>query len=667
MFSLKSLQKLCQLIRYDILNSTTTAGSGHPTSCLSAVELMTTLFFGGFFHYDLKNPHNIFNDRVVFSKGHAAPLFYSLYHAAGVLLFDELLTLRTFNSRLEGHPTPRFPYVDVATGSLGQGLSIGAGMALGIKLRIEGRSSKLDIEDRSLKLEKNQTSNFQPQNPASSFQPLSSIPKVFVLLGDGEMTEGSVWEALELASCYHLNNLIGILDLNRFELAGPTIHQWDISTFEKRIQSFGWNTVVVEDGHDLKQVNKAFEKIAFDLKPTMIIAKTVKGKGVSFLENKDGWHGKPVPKDMLQSALKGLGKVDLTVRGKILPSKFQISNFKFQIKSKIQNSNNKNMFHVSCYKLQDLVATREAYGEALVELAKQNDNILVLDADVRPSTYADKFYKQFPDRFFEMHIAEQNMIGMALGLSKMGYTVFSSTFASFLTRAFDQIRMGQYSNPNIKICGSHAGVSIGEDGPSQMGLEDLAMMRSILNSVVFYPSDGTSTQKLVEIMTNNDGLFYLRTSRGKTPVIYDEKEKFEIGGSKVHKVNKVFKVHKVKALIIAAGITLHEALKAQKELAKDNIETVVMDCYSVKPIDVQSIKRLTQLTKNVVVVEDHYPYGGLGEAVKSSLSNVTMKQCNNFIHLCVHKIPRSGKPAELLHYEEIDTKAIVKNVRTLLP
>jgi len=688
------LKKLCQLIRYDILTSTTEAGSGHPSSCLSAVELMTTLFFGaesnsagGFYHFDLKNPHNLVNDRVIFSKGHAAPLLYSLYHAAGAISYREILSLRKFNSNLEGHPTPRFPYVDVATGSLGQGLSAGVGMALGIRLTIENRKWKVGVEDRRSKVEKNQ----------------SSIPKVFVLLGDSEMAEGQVWEAIQIASYYKLNNLIAIADVNRLGQSTETMLGWDLKTYTKRIESFGWNTIIVEDGHDISQVYKAFNQIESDRirqsqmksdkiskntadyirlnpitseRPVMILARTIKGKGVSFLENKEGWHGKPVPKDMLKSALKELGKVDLKVKGEIQLPKYQILNIKYQKDiSKIKNIPN--------YKMQDLVATRMAYGDALVALGNDNDKVVVFDAEVSNSTFSEKFAKKFANRYFEMFIAEQNMISTALGLSKLGFIPFASTFAAFLTRGFDQIRMAQYSAPNLKIVGSHCGVSIGPDGPSQMGLEDLAMFRSILNSIIFYPADAVSTFKLTEVMANKNGLFYLRTNRKETPVIYDEREEFKIGGSKIHyikdqksKIKTTNQKLKIKTLIIGAGITLHEALKAQEKLAQEGIETIVVDLYCIKPIDQQTIQQLAINISNIIVVEDHYPAGGIGEAVLSVLNTMIEKNQSsivnrllsiNFIHLCVRKLPRSGTPEELLHFEEIDSEAIIKAVKKLPP
>ncbi len=631
MVDFEKLKKICKLIRYDILTSTTNAKSGHPTTSLSAVELMTTLFFGGFLKSNLAHPkgvQSLTNDRVVFSKGHASPLIYSLYHAAGVISQKELMTLRKIDSDLEGHPTFRFKYADVATGSLGQGLSAGVGMAMGIKLNF----SKGDHKG-------------------------SPLQNVFVLLGDSEMAEGQVWEAVQIAAHYKLNNLIAIADINRLGQSTETMLGWNLKTYKKRFEAFGWNVIMVEDGHDLKKIYKAYqkvssEKIAYSSKPTIILAKTIKGKGISFLENKEGWHGKPVPKEMLEVALKELGKVDFKVRGKIIAPQYQ--------RSKIKDQNGK--LKIKNYKLGDLIATRLAYGDALLALGETNEKIVALDAEMSNSTYSEKFAKKFPERYFEMFIAEQNMMTAALGISKLGFIPFASTFAAFLTRGFDQLRMAQYSGPNLKIVGSHCGVSIGPDGPSQMGLEDISMFRSILNSTIFYPSDATSTFKLTQIMADTEGLFYLRTNRKETPVIYGEKEKFKIGGSKIHYLNGKFKNSKQKSLIIAAGVTLHEALKAQKELANKGIETVVLDVYSVKPLDVQSINRLTKEIKNIIVVEDHYPTGGIGEAITDVIVNCKLK-IENYFHLCVRKLPRSGTPEELLRYEEIDAEAIIKTVK----
>lgn len=640
----KKLEKLCKLIRYDILTSTTKAGSGHPTSALSAVELLTTLFFSGFYHFDPKNPKNYINDRFILSKGHASPLLYSLYHAGGLIDYKELMTLRKFGSRLEGHPSIKLPYVDVATGSLGQGLSVGIGMALGIRLRIKNNQLKT-----------------------------ARVPKVWVLLGDSEMAEGQVWEAAEIASYYKLNNLVGIIDVNRLGQQGETEKGWDIHDYQKKLRAFGWKTMVINNGHNLKEIKKTFDEVenkrtVKDQQPIMAIIRTVKGKGVSFLEDKNGWHGKTLDKNQLKKALKELGEIDLKIRGKI-----KIPTVGLQVKKEKLNSN-ENIKDV-LKKLETSIridggktstasiATREAYGDALVELGGENPNVVVLDAEVANSTYENKFQKRFPDRFFEMFIAEENMMSVALGLSKINYIPFSSTFAAFMTQTFDQIRMAQYSNGNIKIVGSHAGVSIGQDGPSQMGLEDISMMRSILNSIVFYPSDATSTYKLVKIMTENKGLFYLRATRGKTPIIYNDNETFEIGGFKIHecKINSHSKHDSnIKVLIISAGITLHEALNAQKILVKKNIYSTVLDLYCIKPLDNRTIKQLIDKHSRVIVVEDHYPYGGIGEAISPLLVSSDV----NYTHLCVRKIPTSGTTEELLRFEEINVEAIIKSVTT---
>ena len=740
MVDFDKLKKLCQLIRYDILTSTTEAKSGHPTTSLSAVELMATLFFGGFYHFDLKNPKSSTNDRVVFSKGHAAPLLYSLYQVAGAISYQELMRLRKFRSNLEGHPTFRFKYADVATGSLGQGLSAGVGMALGMKLKFETRNPKRETNSnfKNSNLENSKiVSNFDIR--ISDLKQKIAIPKAFVLLGDSEIAEGQVWEAIQIASFYKLNNLIAIADINRLGQSTQTMLGWDLKTYAKRVESFGWKTIIVNDGHDLKQVFQALEKAmkvsqsqlnqssqsksvksvtnstdstGSTDRPIMILAHTIKGKGVSFLENKEGWHGKPLPKDMLESALKEIGKIDFKVKGQIEKPNLKLKILSFAKASpsgepkgdKLESKKNLKL-EIKNYRLGDQIATRMAYGDALLALGEVDEKIVVLDAEMSNSTFSEKFAKKFTHRYFEMFIAEQNMISTALGLSKLGFIPFASTFAAFLTRGFDQLRMTQYSAPNLKICGSHSGVSIGPDGPSQMGLEDLAMFRSILDSIIFYSADAISTFKLTQIMAKNNGLFYLRTNRKETPVIYDKNEKFKIGGSKIHqvksqnsKVKSESKKSKVKALIIGAGVTLHEALKAQKELAKKGIETVVLDCYSVKPIDSQTINKLVSKIPNIIVVEDHYPAGGIGEAVLSALitnnqitrnkqiknsnnqnskqfgnSNLDIENCLeylefgdwNFVHLCVRRLPRSGTPEELLYYEEIDTEAIVKTVEKL--
>jgi len=605
----EKLKRIAKLVRYYILESTTEAGSGHPTTCLSATDLMTTLMFGGYFRFDPKNPSYSNNDRLIFSKGHAAPLLYSLWTAAEEIDEKELLTLRKFGSRLEGHPTMAFPFTEAATGSLGQGLSIGVGMALNAKY-------------------------------------VDKLPyNTYVLLGDSEFSEGSVWEAIELASYYKLDNLIGILDVNRLGQRGQTMLGHDIDTYAKRISSFGWQTITV-DGHDIQAIKKAYEEAGKAKKPVMIIAKTLKGKGVSFIEDKEGWHGKALNRDEFERAVKELGIIDKKVKAEIAKPEKK-SPAVPEIKKIVSEP----------YELGKTVATRKAYGIALPKLTKEFNNIVVLDAEVSNSTYSELFKKAYPEKFFEMFIAEQNMIGAALGFSRRGKIPFCSTFAAFLSRAYDQIRMSQYSNPNIKICGSHAGVSIGEDGASQMGLEDISMFRAILNSVVFYPSDAVSTEKLVRAAAEFQGLVYLRTTRAETPVIYRDDEEFKLGGSKTIK-----KSNDDEVTVIAAGITLFEAIKAYDELKEEGISIRVIDLYSIKPLDIATLKKAAKETKAIITVEDHYEEGGLGEAVKGALSD-----SKSIIHsLCVRKMPRSGKPQELLDYEEISKDAIIKKVKQLL-
>ncbi|MBI2616624.1 transketolase [Candidatus Gottesmanbacteria bacterium] len=619
-------EKISKKIRYLILQMSTLAASGHPTSSLSATDLMS-VFFSKYFRYDFKNPKNPTNDRLIFSKGHASPLYYALFMLADVLKEEDVHSYRTFTSNLEGHPTFRFPYAEAATGSLGQGLSIGVGCALNGKY--------LDKSDYM----------------------------TVVLLGDGEMAEGSVWEALALSGKYKLNNLTAILDVNRLGQSEATMLEYDLSTYQKRVESFGWATKII-DGHDFRQIEKAYEQIGRTTGPYMIIAKTIKGKGVSFLEDKLGWHGKPLPQDQYEQAIKELGDIDTDL--KISVKKPPAANIKYH--PLVGGSNIK-----APYKLGDKVATRKAYGEALAFYGRIVPNLVVLDGEVKNSTFAEIFKAEFPTRFFEMYIAEQNMMGAAIGLSKMGKIPFASTFAAFLTRAYDQIRMGVLSGANIKICGSHAGVSIGEDGPSQMGLEDLSMFRTIQGCFVVYPSDATSTFQLVGEMIRAPHMGYMRTTRPATPVIYAPSEKFPIGGCKIHRISKQKTLRlrsgqtknkeQKKVLIIGAGVTFFEALKAQEELIKKNIEAIVVDCYSVKPIDGVTLRKLAKEARNVIVVEDHWYEGGLGDAVLNELINLENIQVKK---LAVSKLPRSGKPDELMDFEGISAKSIVREAVQLV-
>jgi transketolase len=614
--NLEKLQKLAKLIRYWILVSSTEAGSGHPTSSLSATDVMVALFFGAptslgarsFFRFDITDPSHPNNDRLIFSKGHASPLFYALWAAASAIDEKELMTYRKFGSRLEGHPTIAFPYTEASTGSLGQGLSIGAGMALNAKY----------IDKLSY--------------------------RTYVLLGDSEMSEGSQWEAMQIAAHYKLDNLIGILDVNRLGQRGETMYGHDIAQYTKRVAAFGWEPIVLADGHSFTAVLEAYRRAhAVKEKPVMIIAKTVKGRGVPFLENKNSWHGKSLNKDELQQALTAFGEVDRNVRGEIRPPENLLPT-----KPSVQSAAS------ISYPADKTFATRKAYGNALVRLFPQFPNIVVLDAEVSNSTFAETFEKAYPEQFFEMYIAEQNMVGAALGFSRRGKIPFVSSFAAFLTRAFDQIRMSQYSDANIKFVGSHAGVSIGEDGVSQMGLEDIAMFRTLLGSVVLYPADAIATEKLVEEAVKYQGIVYIRTTRKDTPLLYGPETSFPIGCSKTLKESQTDVV-----TVVACGITLHEALAAYEELKKEGVLIRVIDLYSIKPIDVLTLERAMEETRAIITVEDHFAEGGIGEAVKSALSVHPVA----IYSLAVRQIPRSGKPEELLEYEDISAHAIMRKVK----
>lgn len=606
-----SLDLLAKRIRHDILTMTTTAASGHPSSSLSAVELMTTLFFKHLV-YDLTDPKNHANDRVIFSKGHASPLYYALYAAAGVISQEELTKYRTFDSVLEGHPTERFKYTEAATGSLGQGLSIGLGEALALKL-------------------------------------LGSPGRVFVLSGDGELAEGSVWEAAGAASFHKANNLYFIVDVNRLGQSDPTMYGHDLSLYKRRFEAFGWRVVTVEEGNDLTAVDAAFvEAVKPSDTPTVILAKTLKGAGISFLADADGWHGKPLPKEDAAKALEELGQVDISIVGQVAkPNAYA---------PKASVSSETTAFS---YDPAKPIATRKAFGNALKRLGASHPDMVVLDGDVKNSTFTEFFGKEYKDRFFEMYIAEQNMAGLAVGFSARGFHPVISTFACFLTRAADQIRMAAFSGATMLVNGSHSGVSIGEDGPSQMGLEDLAQFRAVRSSTVLYPSDAVSTERLVELALSQKGITYIRTSRPDTAILYTEKDTFAVGGS------KTFEPASGKAVVtvVGAGVTLHEALKAQKELAAQKIGIRVIDVYSVKPIDVATLKKASRETKAIIVVEDHYPEGGLGEAVKSALADEPRVP---IIHLAVYKTPRSGKGAELMDYEGIAAPNIIESVQEIM-
>lgn len=603
------LRDLAKLMRHWILRGTSAASSGHPTSALSAVELMAGLFFGGTFRFDASDPGYANNDRLIFSKGHASPLLYAAWAAAGEVSEEELETYRRFDSTLEGHPTFRFRLAEAATGSLGQGLSIGLGMALSAK-RLEHLSYR-----------------------------------TYVLLGDSEMAEGSQWEAIQLAAYYQLDNLVGILDVNRLGQRGATMYGHDLKAYEDRIGAFGWETIRIDDGHDFDQVLEAYEAAAnVSGRPVMLIAKTVKGKGVSLLADQSGWHGKALDKEKLQQAFEEIGEVDHSLRGKIAsPERVKPPQRESQLATTVDYSEGVE------------VATRAAYGNAIRRIAEQYPELVALDGEVCNSTRSQFFRDAYPDRFFEMFIAEQNMVGTALGMALRGRMPFVSTFAAFLTRAFDQIRMAPHSDATIHFVGSHAGVSIGQDGPSQMGLEDIAMFRTIPGSAVLYPCDAVSTEHLVEQMAGHPGISYLRTTRGETPVIYDSREQFPIGGSKVLRSSTNDRV-----TVIAAGITVHEALRAAESLNKDDgIHIRVIDLYSIKPIDATVLHQAVEETGSLITVEDHYLEGGLGDAVLGALAPSAFP----VERLAVTRRPQSGEPDQLLDEYGISQRAIVDAVR----
>jgi len=601
------LKKIAARLRIHSLRMTTRAGSGHPTTCLSMADLAACLFFSEM-RYNVDDPEDWGNDEFVLSKGHAAPILWAAYAEAGIIKEEELMDLRKISSRLEGHPTPRMNWVKAATGSLGQGLSVGVGLALAQRL---GRSRG----------------------------------RTFVLMGDGECAEGAVWEAAGAAAHFGLNNLVAIVDINRLGQSDATMHGHDLGAYARKFKAFGW-VVHRVNGHDIPAILDVLNKARAARGPAVVLAKTVKGKGVSFLEDQNGWHGKPLKEEELQKALREIGPMpDICARKLVRPRK----------KALCPDWKKDFSFERTAY--ADKTATRLAYGIALEKLGRINDWVVALDGDVKNSTYAEKFFASFPGRSFQSYIAEQNMVGMGLGMSVKGFIPFLATFAAFLTRAHDQIRMAAYSFANIKLCGSHVGVSIGEDGPSQMGLEDLAVFRPIPGCVVLYPSDAFSAEACVEAAAQHQGLVYIRTTRPATRLLYSKEEKFPIGGSKILRQGDGDA-----ATVIAAGITVLEALKAHDELKKENIGLRIIDAYSVQPLDRKTIGCAADQTGGrVVVVEDHFPAGGLGEAVAIALAGKA-----RVIHLCVRELPRSGKPDELLEAYGISASHIVRAVKDLI-
>jgi transketolase len=603
----EQLRELAQQLRVDAIRASDAAGSGHPTSGMSAADLMAVLF-ARHLRYDFAAPDNPAADHLVFSKGHASPLLYALYKAAGAIDDEELLSFRQFGSRMEGHPTPEIPWVDVATGSLGQGLPISVGIALAAD-RLE-----------------------------------SSDLRVWVLCGDSELAEGSMWEAFEHAGHAGLGNLIAIVDVNRLGQRGPTMHEWDTASWAARAAACGWHVQEI-DGHDFEAIEAAYaEAVAAD-RPAAIFARTKKGSGVGAVEDKPGWHGKPLadPEEAI-AELGGVRSVGVSVQAPPEARPYEIPREPVERPS---------------YEVGEKVATRGAYGDALAWIGSLDERIVALDAEVGNSTYAERFAERHPDRFFEMFIAEQQMVAAAIGMQVRGWKPFASSFGAFLSRAYDFVRMAPISGADLKLSGSHVGVSIGPDGPSQMALEDIAAFRAVLGSVVLYPSDPNQTVRLVDAMREHHGVSYLRTTREKTPVLYEAGEDFRIGGSRTLRSGDEDAV-----TLVGAGITLHECLAAADELAGRGIAARVIDLYSVKPVDTETVLAAAAETRALVTVEDHWPEGGIGEAVAGVLAEAGSGA--RLVRLAVSGRPGSGPPASLLSAAGIDATAIVKAVGQVL-
>lgn len=606
---LESLRAMADRLRCHSLETTARSKSGHPTTCMSCADLVSVLFFR-YLKFDLKKPRDRRNDRFVLSKGHAAPLLWAVLAEADAFPLKHLKTLRDIDSDLEGHPTPRNQWVDVATGSLGQGLSVGVGMAL--SSRMDGLSNQ-----------------------------------IFVLMGDGETAEGAIWEAAALAAHEKLDNLIGIVDVNALGQSQRTMYGHDVRNFQKRFEAFGWATRTI-DGHNLEEIDQAYQwALAQEDCPAVVIARTHKGQGVSFLSDQDGWHGKPVTDpEALGKALEEL-RATASVNGSFqiaAPAEHGIANGR-PASGDPEPPN---------YKEGDTIATRAAYGVGLAKLGAVHPEVVALDGDTKNSTYSEKFLHQFPERFVECYIAEQNMVGAAAGFSALGKIPFASSFAAFLTRAYDQIRMAGVSSSNLNLCGSHCGVSIGEDGPSQMGLEDIAMMRAIPNSTVLYPSDGVSAERMVHLAADRPGIVYIRTTRPKTPILYPNHEDFAVGGCKVLRSSG-----SDQAAVVGAGLTVHMALQAYRQLFADGIHIRVIDLYSVKPVDAEALRQAAHETGHVITVEDHYPEGGLGDAVLDALAGESFR----YNKLAVNGLPRSGDSAKLLDEFGISARCIVEAVK----
>lgn len=608
MLTPKELELIATILRRDVIEMTTAAGSGHPSSCVSAADIMATLWFNELF-FDPRNPHHPNNDQFIMSKGHAAPLYYAVLKHAGCAHYD-LNALRKQGSLLEGHPTPRVsPWIPAATGSLGQGLALAAGIALGARMQ-------------------------------------KSTSRVYTLLGDSECAEGSVWEAAQFAAHYELNNLCAIVDINRLGQRGETMLGHHLDAYKKRFSSFGWNAMTI-NGHSILNIESAFKKARASKKPTVILAKTIKGKGIAIMENKEGWHGRVLSPDECIKALKGLPVAEMPLWKPKLP-----------LEPKEQANLTFRTTAPTPYEPQDHVATREAYGKALARCAVENPSIIALDAEVSNSTYTEKVQERTPHQFIECFIAEQTLVSVAQGLALRKYKPFAATFAAFLTRAHDQLRMAAISNASLTLTGSHAGVSIGEDGPSQMGLEDLALFRSLPHTTIFYPGDAIAAERLVQLAAQTPGLTYIRTTRAKTPLIYKPKEEFIVNDFKaIHLSNND------SAVLVGAGITLHEALKAHDQLKKQGVSTAVLDVYCIKPFPIAKFIDFVKKHGNrVIVTEDHYFEGGMGEMIAHAIANTGIA----FKHLAVKNVPRTGTPDELLDDAKINARAIISATHEII-
>ncbi|XP_061527091.1 transketolase-like [Phycodurus eques] len=611
--TVQALRNLANRLRINSIKATTAAGSGHPTSCCSVAEIMSVVFFHTM-KYRPEEPRNPNNDRFVLSKGHAAPALYAVWAETGYLKENELLNLRKVDSVLEGHPVPRQQFVDVATGSLGQGLGAACGMAYTGKYFDE-----------------------------ASY-------RVFCLLGDGELSEGSVWEAMAFASYYQLDNLVAILDINRLGQSDPAPLQHHVEKYQRRCEAFGWHAVIA-DGHSVEELCEVLGQARH--RPLAIIAKTVKGKGIQAAEDKMGWHGKPLPKDVADGVIKELQSRMVSCSKRLYPSPPGEDAAPVSLRDVRMPS-------APSYRPGEKVATRKAYGAALAKLGRHNQHVVALDGDAENSTFSELFKNEHPDRYVACYIAEQNMVSVATGCAvRDRNVVFAGTFATFFSRAYDQLRTAAVSESNVNLCGSHCGVSVGEDGPSQMGLEDLALFRALPGATVFYPSDGVSAEKAVELAANTKGLCFIRTSRPENNIIYNCNEDFHVGQAKV-----VYKTNDDHVTVIGAGVTLHEALAAAEHLKKERIHIRVIDPFTVKPLDAKTIIDNARATRGrIITVEDHYYEGGLGEAVCSAVVN----ESGFGVHrLAVSQVPRSGKPHELLQIFGIGRDAIVQAVRKVL-